>query len=111
MIQFDNIQKQGKDGIDAVMKSLSAVTRGAQAAAAEASDFAKRGVEQTTAATEKLAGVRTLDRVLEIQGEYVRTGYESLVGQAAKMGELAANTAKEAFAPMEGLVAKRGPAA
>jgi hypothetical protein len=109
MIQFDAIQKQGKESLDAVMASFGALSRGAQAAAAEAAEFAKRSAEQTSAATEKLSGARTVESAIQIQGEYVRTGYESLVTQASKMGALAATTAREAFAPVENLVAARTP--
>lgn len=111
MMQLDNVQKLGKDSVEAAMKSFGAVGRGVQSAALEAAEFAKRSVEQTAATAEKLVGARTLESVLQIQGEYVRSSYEGLVSQATKMGELATNTAKEAFAPVEGLVAKNSTTA
>ena len=110
MIQFDTMQKFGKDGTDAATRSFGALSKGLQAAAAETADYAKRSFEMGSATVEKLVGVRTLDRAVEIQGEYVRTSYEGLVAQASRMGELAANTAKEFFSPLEGLVAKTAPA-
>ena len=111
MVQLDTVQKFGKDGADAAMRSFGAVSKGAQSAAVEVADYAKRSFEQGSAAAEKLAGVRTLDKVLEIQTDYLRSSYESFVSQVGKMGELATATAREAFAPMESLVAKNGAAA
>lgn len=111
MMQFDTMQKFGKDGADAVLKSFGALSKGAQTAAVETADFAKRSFEQGSATAEKLVGVRTMDRAMEIQGEFLRMSYEGLVAQATKMGELAANTVKEAYAPVEGLVAKTAPQA
>ena len=106
MMQFDTFQKFGKESMDAAMTSFGAFSRGIQSAAVEAADYAKRSFEQSTQTIEKLAGVRTLDTAVEIQGEYLRSAYEGFVSQATKMGELATSTAKEVYAPVEGLVAK-----
>jgi hypothetical protein len=106
MMQFDTFQKLSKDSMDAAMSSFGAFSRGIQSAAVEAADYAKRSFEQSSATVEKLAGARTLDTAVEIQGEFLRSAYEGFVSQATKMGELAAATAKEAYAPVEGLVVK-----
>ena len=105
-MQFDSIQKFGRDGMDAAVRSLGALAKGAQVAGTETTDYAKRSIENGTAVVEKLAGVRTLDRVLEIQSEFARTSYEGFVSQASKMGELMTSTAKEALAPVESLISK-----
>ena len=106
MVQFDTFQKLGKDGMDAAVSSLTAFSRGVQSATVEATDYMKRSVEQSTATVEKLVGARTVEKALEIQGEFVRSSYEGFVAQATKMGELTAATLKEAYAPVEGFVAK-----
>jgi hypothetical protein len=103
--QFDNIQKLGKDNMDAVLKTFGAVSKNAQTIAVETADYAKKSFEQSTATLEKLVGAKTLDKAVEIQTDYVKTAYEGFVAQSTKMGELYANLAKEAFKPYEGLVA------
>ena len=108
--QFDNIQKIGEDNVDATLKSFCAVSKGAQAIATEAADYAKKSFEQSTATLEKLLGVKSLDKAIEIQTDYVKASYEGFVAQTSKIGELATSTAKEAFKPYEGLVAKQAPA-
>lgn len=104
-MQFD-FQKLGKENVDAAMASLSAVTKGAQSAAIEVADFAKRSFEQGSATIEKLSAVRTLDKAVEIQTDYLKTSYETLVAQATKFGELYANVAREAYAPVETILAR-----
>jgi hypothetical protein len=106
MIQFDTIQQLGKNNVDAALKSFGVVSKGAQTVAVETADFAKRSFEQSSATIEKLAGARTLDKAVEIQTDFVKTSYESLLAQATKMGELYASMAREAYAPIEGLVSK-----
>jgi hypothetical protein len=104
-MQFD-FQKLGKDNVEAAMASLGAVSKGAQAAAVEMASFAKSSFERGSAAAEKLAGVRTLDKAVEIQTDYLKSSYESLVAQASKLGELYANVAREAYAPVETMLAR-----
>lgn len=111
MMTFDMMQKFGRDGLDAAMRSMGAMSTGAQAAAAETADFAKRALEQGSQATERLLGARSLDAVMQIQGEYVRKSYEGAVAQTARMGEIATSAAKGAAAPLEGLFAKSAPTA
>jgi hypothetical protein len=104
--QFDQFQKLGKDNMDAAVKSFGIVSKSAQALATETADYAKRAFEQGTAAIEKLAGVRTIDKAIEIQADYLKTAYEGFVAQSNKVGELYANVAKEVFAPYEAFVGK-----
>src|SRR3712207_3262726 len=101
MIQFDQIQKLGKDNADAALKTFGAVSKGAQAIAVETADFAKKSFEQGTATIEKLVGAKTLDKAVEIQAEYLRSTYEGVVAQSTKIGALYANVARDAFKPYE----------
>lgn len=105
MQQFEQIQKLGRDNMDAALKSLGAVSQGAQTLAGEAADYAKRSFEQGSATLEQLAGAKTLDKAVEIQTDYLRRSYETLVAQSTKMGELYTSLAKDAFKPYEGVIA------
>jgi phasin family protein len=107
MQQFENVQKLGKENVDAALKSFGAVSKGVQAIAVETADYAKKSFEQGTATLEKLVGAKTLDKAIEIQTDYVKASYEGFVAQSTKVGEIAANTAKEAFKPHDGIVAAK----
>ncbi|HEX2556536.1 MAG TPA: phasin family protein [Microvirga sp.] len=111
MQQFDQIQKFGQENVDAAMKAFGTVSKGAQAIAVETADYAKKSFEQSTATLEKLLGVKTLDKALEVQTDYMKSAYEGFMAQSTKLGELYANLAKDAFKPYEGLVAKATVAA
>jgi phasin family protein len=111
MQQFEGLQKAGKENVDAALKSFGVASKGVQAIAVESTDFAKKSFEQGTAAFEKLAGVKTLDKAIELQTEFAKTAFEGFVAQTTKMGELYAALAKDAYKPFEGLVAKAVPAA
>lgn len=104
--QFETMQKLSKDNVDAALKSFGTVSKGVQTAAAEAADYSKKSFEHGSAALEKLMGARSLDKVLEIQGDFLKSSYEGLVAQATKMGELYTAIAKDAVKPYEGVIAK-----
>ena len=104
--QFDQFQKLGQDNVDAVMKAFGAVTKGAQTIAVEASDYARKSFEQSSATLEKLVGAKTLDKAIEIHTDYLKSSYEGFVSQSTKINELVASVAKEVVKPYEGLIAK-----
>ena len=107
MIQsFDHIQKFGQDNMDAAMKALGAFSSNSQAIASETADFARKSFEQTSATVEKLMGVQTLDKAVEIQTAFVKGAYDSFVSQSTKMGALYSNLASETMKPFEGLLSK-----
>jgi hypothetical protein len=106
----DEMQKFGRDNVEATMKSLGVASKGLQAIAAEVTNYSKKSFEDGTAAVERLLGAKTLEKAIEIQSEYVKTAYEGFVTQATKMGELYADVAKEAYKPFEGYLAKVTPA-
>jgi hypothetical protein len=64
---FDDVQKYGKDNMDATMKAWGHVSKSVQAIAAEAADYSKKSFEEGSAAMEKLLGAKSLDKAMEIQ--------------------------------------------
>lgn len=109
--QFETFQKASRDNVDAALKAFGTTSQGVETIVAETADYAKKSFEASTALIEKLAGVKTLDKAIEIQAEYVKTSLEDAVAQITKMGELYAALAKDAYQPFEAAVAKAAPAA
>ena len=103
---FEDMQKYGKDNMDATMKAWGQLSRGVQALAAETAEYSKKSYEEGTAAIEKLLGAKSIDKALEIQTAYAKSAYESFVAQSTKMGEIYADLAKECCKPFESFVGK-----
>jgi hypothetical protein len=103
---FDDLQQVGKENVDTALKSWSALSKGAQAIAVEVADYSKKAFEDGTAALEKLFGVKSFDKAIEVQAEYAKRAYEGLLAEAGKIGELYADLAKETYKPYEALMAK-----
>lgn len=98
---FQDIQKIGQANLDASMKSFGAVSKGFQTIAVETADYAKKAFEQGTSASERLASARSLDKVIEVQSDYLKSAYEGFVAQSAKIGQLYADLAQETYKSFE----------
>jgi hypothetical protein len=103
---FEDLQKVGMDNFENALKSLGAVSKSTQAIVTEVADYSKKAFEDGTGAFEKLVGVKTMDKAVEVQTEFVRNAYESFVTKAAKIGEIYADLAKESWKPFEPASAK-----
>lgn len=103
---IEDMQKMSKDGMDASMQSFGAVSKSMQAIAVEVAEYSKKAFEQSTAATEKLIGVKSPDKAFEVQSEYLKSSYEGFVAEATKLGELYADLAQQMYKPFEGYMAK-----
>lgn len=106
MQQFEDFQKLGKDNMDVAMKTAGAVSKSVQAIAVEMSDYSKKAFETSSSVVEKLVGVKTLDKAIEIQTDYAKAAYEGFVAHATKVGELYTSLAKEVVKPVETAMAK-----
>jgi phasin family protein len=103
---FEHFQKIGRENAEATVASLGAVSKGFQRIAVELADYSKRVFDESTSATEKLLGAKSLDKAIEVQSDYVKSAYESFVSQSTKLGELYAGLAQEAYRPFEAAIAK-----
>src|SRR5260370_35796256 len=106
MKAFEDMQKFGKENVDASLKSLGTFSKTAQAIAVEMADYSKKSFEDGAAAAEKLFGAKSLEKAVEVQSDYVKTAYEGFVSQSAKLGELYSDLAQEAYKPFESYVSK-----
>jgi len=70
------------------------------------SDYTRKSLEETTSFVEKLTGVRSLDKAIEIQAEFARQAYETFVAESQRICELYSELAKQIFKPFAGLLAK-----
>ena len=111
MIKVEDVQQYGKEHLDSVVASATTVQHGVQAIAVAYGDYAKKSFEDTKSFVEKLSGVKSLDKALEVQTEYMKSAYEAFVAESQKIAGLYADLAKQTMKPLESAVAKFTPAA
>ncbi len=93
-------EKASKTAFDMALNALGVWTKGAQTVTIEVIDYTKKSAESSAAAWEKLVGAKTLDGAFEVQSDFARSTYEEFVAEAAKLGEIYVEFAREAYAPL-----------
>ena len=111
MVKVEDIQQYGKEHLETVVASATSLQNGFQAIASAYGDYTKKSFEDTKSFVEKLSGVKSLEKALEVQTEYARSAYESFVAESQKIAGLYTDLAKQTLKPIEGMVAKFAPAA
>ena len=103
--------QDGKERIDAVDASTNAFPGGFQAIAAAYGDYTKKSFEDTKSFVEKLSGVRSFDKAMEVQTEFAKSAFERFVTESQKIGALYGDLAKQAYKPFGGFLTKMTPTA
>ena len=111
MVKVEDIQQYGKEHLETVVASATSFQNGIQAIASAYGDYTKKSFEDTKSFFEKLSGVKSLDKVLEVQTEFAKSAYETFVAESQKIAALYGDLAKQSVKPLEGMVAKLTPAA
>jgi phasin family protein len=111
MFKVEDMQNYGKEQYETAVAAASTVQSGLQAIASAYGDYTKKSYEDTKSFVEKITAVKSLDKAIEAQTEFAKTAYETFVADSQKIAGLYGDLAKQAFKPMEGLVAKFTPAA
>jgi hypothetical protein len=70
------------------------------------SDYTRKSLEETTSFVEKLTGVRSLDKAIEIQAEFAKQVYETFVAESQRICGLYGELARQIFKPWRGFVVK-----
>ena len=102
-------QQNGKEQIDTATASSNILPGGFQAIATAYGDYTKKSFEDTKSFVEKLSGVRSFEKAIEVQTEFAKTAYETFVTESQKIAALYGDLAKQSYKPFGGFVAKMTP--
>jgi len=104
--QPEPLQRQ-KPQVDAALAAANCASVDFQTLATAYGNYTRKSFEDTKAFVEKLSGVRSLEKAVEIQTEFAKQAYETFVTESQKIRELYSGLAKQSLKPFEGLVAKK----
>jgi hypothetical protein len=102
--------QNGGEKTGAAAASANGFPAGFQAIAAAYGDYTKKSFEDTRSFVEKLSGVKSFDKVIEIQTEFAKSAFETFVSESQKISALYGELARQSYKPISGLVAKMNPA-
>jgi hypothetical protein len=79
---------------------------GIQTIAKAYADYTRKSFQEGNSLVEKLMGVRSFDKAIEVQIEFARQACANLVADSQKISELYGELARQIFRPWEGLVTR-----
>jgi hypothetical protein len=100
MQPLNNVQKLSQDRLAATLKAFGIASTGAKAIVTETIEYTKTSAEQGVDTFEKLLGVKSLNKTIEIQTGYIKSAYEGFVAHSTKTRELYTKLAQDSLAPL-----------
>jgi phasin family protein len=89
-----------KKNLEAVVASVSAAAKGAEALSAQAVAYSKNAFETHVNAAKTLAAAKTPQEVVELHTAYAKSTFETYIGEFGRMSELFAASFKESLKPL-----------
>ena len=94
------INTHSKKNVEAVVASVTAATKGAEALGAQAMAYSKKAMEDQVAAAKTLSGAKSVQEVVELQTAYAKSALEAYIAEMNKASETVAASVKECFQPI-----------
>lgn len=89
-----------KESVEALMASAGSLAKAFEKAASENSAFAKSAYEEGVAAFKATTSSKSVQEVLDIQSDYLRSALERNLGQLNKLSDHWVATTKQAVEPL-----------
>ena len=103
---IEEFQKFTAEQMEAATQSANVLTQGAQQLFSETTALSRKTVETGTDAFQSLLASRSFDRAIQVQMEFAKSAYDSMVSGSSKIGGIMSTTAQEMVKPLEGAFTK-----
>ena len=89
-----------KKNLEAVVASVTAATKGAEALGAQAMAYSKSAFEGQVTAAKSLASAKSVQEVVELQTAYAKTALETYMAELGRMTETVSASMKDSVKPL-----------
>ena len=100
LASLNEVNAHSKKNLEAVIASVTASTKGAEAIGAQAMAYSKKAVEDQVAAAKSLSGAKSIQEVVELQTNYAKSAFEAYVAEFTKMSEIMSASVKDSVKPL-----------
>ncbi len=100
LASLNDVNAHSKKNLEAVVASVTAATKGAEALGAQAMAYSKQTVEDHVSAAKALAGAKSVQEAVELQTAWAKSALETYMAQVGKMGETVAASVKDSMKPL-----------
>ena len=97
---LNEMNSHSKKNLEAVVASVTAATKGAEALGAQAMAFSKTAFETQVNAARSFAGAKSLQEVMELQTAFAKSALETNMAEVGKMNETMAASVKDSVKPL-----------
>ena len=97
---LNELNAHSKKNLEAMIASVTAATKGAEALGAQAMAFTKKSVEDNTAAAKSLSSARSVQEVVELQTSFAKSAMEAYIAQMNAASEIVAAAVKDSIKPL-----------
>jgi len=94
------VNANSKKNLEAVVASVTAATKGAEALGAQAMAYSKKALEDQVAAAKSLTGAKSVQEVVELQTAFAKSAFEAYIAEMTKASETVSASVKESFQPI-----------
>jgi len=102
---YDSLTAFQKANMEAFIQSANLATKGVESLNAEALAYSKQAIEDTVAAAKAAITSKSIQELIEVQSDFAKSYFDSIMGQATKFGEMFMSVAKESAEPLNGRTA------
>ncbi len=95
-----DLNTHSRKNLEALIASMTAATKGAESLGARAMAYSKRSMENQIAAAKALAAAKSIQEAVELQTNFAKTAFESMVAEVNEVTELASASVKDALSPI-----------
>lgn len=89
-----------KKNFEAVVASVTAATKGAEALGAETFAYSKKAAEDQVAAVKSLASAKSVQEAMELQTTWAKSALEAYIAQMSKASEIVSASIKDSMKPL-----------
>ena len=101
---LNEMNATSKQNLEAVVASVTATTKGAEALGAQAIAYSKKSVEDSVAAATTLSSAKSIQEVVELQTSWAKTALEGYLAELNKASAIVSASVKESLVPLNGRV-------
>jgi phasin family protein len=97
---LNEMNTHSKANLEAVVASVTAATKGAEALGAQVTAYSKKAAEDHIAATKTLTGAKSLQEAVEFQTAYAKSFLDSYLAEMNRWSDTVSGSVKESLRPI-----------
>src|SRR3546814_18121232 len=98
---YDDLATFNKQNVDAFVQAGNIWAKGAEELGKAYFSFAQASAEKNAEAAKSLLAAKSLKDVVDVQADYARTSFDTLVAEGTRLNQMTIKVAHKTFAPIQ----------